>query len=173
MKNEQTDGLNEHARAGSKGLDPTLEPEGQAEAVNALVPFTPGPWFVSSEKTRDEDIVIWSDGGEWEIAYVRSDCGNHPDDQAQVESEANARLIMAAPDLLESLEAVLADLQEAYDRNPEATAEWRSEIAPESFGYSVGYAKAAIAKARGLDSARPERSEDARGSDSKRTSQEE
>jgi hypothetical protein len=73
--------------------------------------FTPGPWFVV-EDLRDE-----TDGYTFIAGYdVQSDsseiigCEGISGDSA--ENLANARLISAAPDLLEALEIWLADYDE-------------------------------------------------------------
>jgi hypothetical protein len=53
---------------------------------------TPGPWAVTADginiKTKDTDIMICENGGE----------------TGATEDKANARLIAAAPDMLEALE---------------------------------------------------------------------
>lgn len=60
-------------------------------------------------------------------------------DQRQI--EANAALISAAPDMLEALEAAVADLEQ--------TLRWRGEGWECSEDKLLGKARAAIAKARG------------------------
>lgn len=92
---------------------------------------TPGPWFVD----EDELNVCAPDPEEpdvpWVVAGVRVGCG-YPESQ----DGANARLIAAAPELLEALETVL-QVKRTDDRS--------IVFAP----HAVAKARAAIAKARG------------------------
>lgn len=69
---------------------------------------TPGPWGISSQSPRiikqydglgDTNVIIGSASG-----YPKS--GFYPDDETAL---ANARLIVAAPDLLEVLQVIAAD----------------------------------------------------------------
>lgn len=97
---------------------------------------TPGPWVKDIAKWRDEDaesemiMVFGKEGvGYGRIAHVYAECGG--------EVEANARLIAAAPELLEALESA---------RNwigPNSTQLTRLEI--------VSIMESAIAKALGDD----------------------
>lgn len=90
---------------------------------------TPGPWHVV--KTCDPSAL-------WHLAIcgLRSTTDTRTTTIAMIrDSEANARLIAAAPELLEALEALV--VQE----------DWHGEdVPPES---PIGKARAAIAKARG------------------------
>jgi hypothetical protein len=56
--------------------------------------FTPGPWEIGHDYLIQ---TVATDG--WEIAEIRQDTGDF---------EANARLIAAAPDLLEALEGMVS-----------------------------------------------------------------
>lgn len=66
---------------------------------------TPGPWWLQA------------DGAGWyvectperghSVAYVRAEAGEDDPDTPDAEKEANARLIAAAPELLEALRGVL------------------------------------------------------------------
>lgn len=85
---------------------------------------TPGPWAIE-EGDRETHIV----GGEAILAY----CPDWP--CAPQEQEANARLIAAAPALLEALDALLEFLDNGTPIYPGALA--------------VNDARAAITKARG------------------------
>jgi hypothetical protein len=78
---------------------------------------TPGPWRVCDEQEQilgpEGEIIVWETGT----------------------NEANNRLIAAAPELLEALEAIATG---AYDTE----GDWRSWV--------IERARAAIAKARGV-----------------------
>ena len=91
-----------------------------------MSPRTPGPWVVSAmTPTRVDTIdgsfsISW--GGHGEFAYPR-----------ERRAEANARLIAAAPDLLEALKSLVA----------------LSEAAAPGEGFDTAEAEAAISKAIG------------------------
>lgn len=87
------------------------------------VAHTPGPWTLAGGNSRGDGTkhFVWSDADErsdWEresaVATVHLS-REHPN-----EFEANARLIAAAPDLVEALRGVL----EAFDWHPD-TADFR------------------------------------------------
>ena len=71
----------------------------------ADVKHTPGPWTVTA------------DGAGWyiecaperghSVAYIMAEIGEEDPDTSDDEKEANARLIAAAPDLLEALQMLL------------------------------------------------------------------
>ena len=90
---------------------------------------TPGPWYVTGKLTRYVEALI--DGG---LIQEVAACGpTKADGGYGPQQEANARLIAAAPDLLESL-------IELADCGAEAWGEDRP---------CVKWARAAIAKATG------------------------
>lgn len=97
------------------------------------MPHTPGPWLVS----RSTVYALTEDALGRTVnrftAIVQS--AHQPHEAATGELEANARLMAAAPELLESLKA-LADFVDAYHRSVDAS------------GY-LDEAFAAIAKAEG------------------------
>ena len=69
---------------------------------------TPGPWYVGTE-FNDQGRHIYAaqkvrheDGDEWHPLIACTD-----DDERLVDWQANARLIAAAPDLLEALQRML------------------------------------------------------------------
>lgn len=85
--------------------------------------FTPGPWLVQKEALPNR-VGITAAGGQF-ITWAMS---NHP----------NARLVAAAPDLLEALECVAKRI--------EASDEWWMDC-PDRGGFDLTAIKAAIAKA--------------------------
>ena len=104
---------------------------------------TPGPWQ-AEQAGMNGKIIEWFvrvDGDD--IAIASAIC-----DRAGNISEANARLIAAAPDLLEALEQTL---QLAIDWEDEARGTWQDE----ALGFLhnddpiIKKARAAIAKAKG------------------------
>jgi hypothetical protein len=62
---------------------------------------TPGPWFLDPERPF---VVQAPDATDypWKVADVASDCGSGD------QPIANARLVAAAPDLLEALQEIIA-----------------------------------------------------------------
>lgn len=74
---------------------------------------TPGPWVLGTDRRYPAepcvDAVI--DGVVWHIALCHPAAG--PDDSA---AEANARLILSAPDLYASLKQALPVLRSEYER---------------------------------------------------------
>jgi hypothetical protein len=91
--------------------------------------FTPGPWRVNSFAIDDYWYVIHAADGS-KICSVEQ-----WKKEAAIESEANALLISAAPDMLEALEMLQLDI--AYGEP--------GKIRPENIGKML----AAITKARG------------------------
>lgn len=78
---------------------------------------SPAPWYTDLEH---EHVVVFSAD-----ARAVADCACYDASPYQSVCEANARLISAAPDLLESLKAVLA----ISDRGHEAWRKARAAIA--------------------------------------------
>jgi len=92
--------------------------------------FTPGPWVVS--KIRNTDVEI---GGDYYLQY------RHWDKTVGFSiPAANARLISAAPELLEALKTALVFVEERVDKNQMAS--------PDKW-VLVNWLKSAIAKAEG------------------------
>lgn len=92
---------------------------------------TPGPWHVAEEMDDDDNVLYTVEADNLPVADI----------YRKAEHEANARLIAAAPELLEALKELIA---------------WDLESLPGevSLGYSgieqdIAHAKAAIAKALG------------------------
>ena len=103
-----------------------------------MTQHTPGPWkkFADTywDKSKGERLPdgfsVKAQDGAIDVASI-------------VESEANARLIAAAPELLNSLESLLAYLREFWPMEPLfSTFDHRQAIA-------IADAEAAIAKAKG------------------------
>ena len=103
---------------------------------------TPGPWSLSASFDRVERRVIHGDNPPlvWEIA--RGINSAHPDYMPRDEQIANARLIAAAPELLEALEVAL----ETIDGQAELL---RACGAAYGIGATLQRAGEAIAKAKG------------------------
>lgn len=94
-----------------------------------MTKHTPGPWRIA-QQSSPFPWVIESELREDEIAHAPINSGN-----THAEDQANARLIAAAPDLLEALEAVVASASPHPVEHPAMTKAW-------------GIARAAIAKVR-------------------------
>ena len=90
---------------------------------------TPGPWTVAGPSG---DLEIWSREAHKSIAFLAS----YPDPANEA---ANARLIAAAPELLEALEGLM-------EWREEIRADLRLHTSPDAL---LAKAHAAIAKARG------------------------
>lgn len=95
--------------------------------------FTPGPWFTTGTMTKYVEAKIGG-GLVQEIAAVGPTAA---DNGYGAQQEGNARLIAAAPELLEALELIL--------RKYEAQADY-AEL--DTDGAAVAAARAVIAKAR-------------------------
>lgn len=106
--------------------------------------FTPGPWTTTQE--RDDSLVFQVRGASGElVASVAELTSTAPHNEAS-ESEANARLIAAAPELLEALKG-MTDLMDKL---------WKAVPWGQTFNLPVQelneapiLAKRAIAKAEG------------------------
>ncbi len=101
--------------------------------------YTPGPWAVLPEECDKPYIRVRGTrlGGRYKIANVLTPVYEGAPDREANETRANARLIAAAPDLLEAAAAVVA----RWD-----TPSWK-DAAPT--GEVIARLRAAIAKARG------------------------
>ena len=100
---------------------------------------TPGPWYVGTE-FNDQGRHIYAaqkvrheDGDEWHPLIACTD-----DDERLVNWQANARLIAAAPDLLEALKLCESNISSLLaSAHPKVYGEWLTVV------------RAAIAKAKG------------------------
>lgn len=88
---------------------------------------TPGPWFHYDDRSSTERHEIVAMGKTVARVYCTNGC--------EAEDKANARLIAAAPDLLEACEAMLEEMQV-----------WETEQGEHP---AATLARAAIAKAKG------------------------
>ena len=84
---------------------------------------TPAPWHIQSIETG----AVYGSAGR----IVASVYGDDPDCRRDARLDANSRLIAAAPDLLEALKLLLADLDgyEAWERPCHAVDVARAAIA--------------------------------------------
>ena len=97
--------------------------------------FTPGPWVATGSlaiRTHDGATLA---NVRWDDFYASDDIGERPY-RDEEQAKANARLIAAAPELLEALEEVLPDGVTIRDDTFDAEG-WLAK------------ARAAIAKVRG------------------------
>jgi hypothetical protein len=97
---------------------------------------TPGPWAVYRAVQNEGEFIIHQ--GATDIAVTRWALGD---------CNANARLIAAAPDLLEILGDILPWLEKA-----EAEGVFENCSAPKGGQRAINRARAAIAKATGVQS---------------------
>lgn len=120
---------------------------------------TPGPWAADDGEIVAEDgthvVCIghdYDDYGGIRGRWPKAADGQTPHDieaQYDREIEANARLIAAAPDLLEALEGVMPGLHGEWCGCHEGFDDWRHCSSPSH--WSIGEdARAAITKARPL-----------------------
>lgn len=114
----------------------------------AIASHTPGPWHVEPVTNEDGD-QFWSDdwnGKVWCVCHPQTEC----DATTVVEwiNEADARLIAAAPDLLEALQELVGE-ELCGDRNPD-NAKRETDFYRPVFSWAMRHrARAAIAKATG------------------------
>ena len=100
---------------------------------------TPGPW-----EQKIQSCALWSIctvyGTEQGWVEIHAPNGSHTAD-VRAESTANARLIAAAPDLLEALKEIAADYVDRFDLDDPSTNP--------GIKSTIKQAQAAIAKATG------------------------
>lgn len=103
--------------------------------------FTPGPWLID----QGSFVYALNENGT-NVFWAHVQPGSHADgyrkftDTPKAEVEANARLIAAAPELLEALEWAMSSGRFNYVQRTSSNS---------GFCDSVDKARAAIAKARG------------------------
>lgn len=110
--------------------------------------FTPGPWHHEQKPLWPHDVVVFANDGytvaRWAMEKFNREEDNEGDRAVREYTEANARLIAAAPEMYEALR----DLKAAYVdhlRNEQSHARGDDEIADR--------ARAALAKADGSKAA--------------------
>jgi len=89
---------------------------------------TKGPWLYlkAEQAVNEQEYYIASDSGV--IGYWKGGKSWHDDDQ-WVLTEADAKLIAAAPDLLEALQALLDYAESGWDNFPDCAIAARKAIA--------------------------------------------
>jgi len=83
---------------------------------------TPGPWTLGETDRNEQPTVVALDGG-----VLVAVCAHECITSLIPEAIANARLIAAAPDLLEALKAIIAELRRVRDVKPE---QWDALVDP-------------------------------------------
>lgn len=71
---------------------------------------TQGPWAVKLQNAGSKGRIIWASYGETKIADCHCNAGSSLENQ-----QANARLIAAAPELLDALDAITTLIVEQPD----------------------------------------------------------
>lgn len=106
---------------------------------------TPGPWIFSPERDTHDSIIHTADAVE-KHGYIGADNGGVVGSSEWIWiKDEDARLIAAAPDLLEALEGAIGALEQDLDAGRDSgDADW------EGLAFQrLEAARAAIAKARG------------------------
>ena len=120
------------------------------------VSFTPGPWQVKHPEHHPWEVIANIDGPDDGRFHYDSICDCDQDSKSKLDSEetkANARLIAAAPEMYEALEATAEALAVSLGRlgvcGEGDAKDHRADA--ESFGGSraLGLARTALAKADG------------------------
>jgi len=112
--------------------------------------YTPGPWEVRQEPNRGKQYISYS-GSNWRIAVITMQEAKYHNSNKiiklpTIEAKANARLIAAAPDLLEACKGLL---QYFWD-NDLVGFDHEAAICNCSTRDITGNASIAIAKAGGI-----------------------
>jgi hypothetical protein len=89
-----------------------------------MVKHTPGPWHVEENRAYHTSFLIYSQAGN-QLAQ----CFNWQNKSFDIAADANARLIAAAPELLEALEWVLNSYEHEYQTKLPAFIAARAAIA--------------------------------------------
>lgn len=122
--------------ADSLGIIPAPTPAEESAPRARAMGHTPGPW--SCHPWGDNDYEINSNG-----TTICSVPGFHDDTVEEGRSEDNARLIAAAPELLEALEVMIASFAGAMELD-------ENDVDADGYDYdAMKQARAVIAKAKG------------------------
>mgnify|MGYP005822540887 FL=1 len=113
--------------------------------------YTPGPWDIHEANDRNDAFYITHKNRRG-IGSISNSFNDDGDQYTSAEDAANARLIAAAPDLLEALEESVAELCLSINFNDAAdlNAGEEPDGDPDTIAI-VGRAEAAIAKAKGQE----------------------
>lgn len=117
---------------------------------------TPGPWNVSDGANGEWQVTapdaLDPKGEDWSIAMTFGSVGH---EGGNVESDANARMIVAAPDLLEAAE-LLEKAEDAHANCSECDGEEVPELCPKCFPlFDDARIKRRLAIAKAIGSAVP------------------
>ena len=99
--------------------------------------WTPGPWRVALDHSREDWCLIWGP----ETEHIASVWWNESATTKAVTRKANAALIAAAPELYEALDWILARHEVLYDRLKSRGDTSQADLE------AMNSARAAIAKA--------------------------
>ena len=102
---------------------------------------TPGPWTLLNRQ------ILIGPEGPWPIAEITWEFWDGYDPDVAIQREANIDLMVAAPELLEALERLVAGMDAAYDKVEQSGL--YSGRPTDIDGGPISQARAAIAKARG------------------------
>lgn len=92
-----------------------------ADSAESFCKHTPGPWEVSKE--WDGTSIK---AGPFHVTHTIQSCGFHSDEEDKVVTQANARLIAAAPELLEALQSAVQWGAPFKDAPSDARPDWFS-----------------------------------------------
>jgi hypothetical protein len=100
-----------------------------AEAHVSEAKYTAGPWRAVGPEDRHSDDIIPVMAGKFEICEVYGwPTRHHPSIMTVAEAEANAKLIAAAPELLECAKTALSILEKEFP-NGQAVIDLRNALA--------------------------------------------
>lgn len=98
---------------------------------------TPGPWHIVPYGDGDQKVICSDKAGNWRIAFMATSSGSL---EELAEIRANARLIAAAPELLDALSDLIGSLE----------ITWRNGfVAIEDVQKEVEHARSLISRVRG------------------------
>lgn len=104
---------------------------------------TPGPWWTERSAMTCTHVVY---AGDRKLLCYLNYTGNDPQ---QAESEANAHLMTAAPELLAALKAAQEEIEDQGDHDPRCEWDLDGADCTCSRGRTLETIRAAIEKARG------------------------